>query len=78
SGKVKTGLNSSSSTIDFFKNQYGLLKQTQELEETQKTIGSDETNQADDCNQTVKIWVKYNEGFSNAVRKNVTWNNLWE
>nr|5OKI_E Chain E, Chromosome transmission fidelity protein 18 [Saccharomyces cerevisiae S288C]5OKI_I Chain I, Chromosome transmission fidelity protein 18 [Saccharomyces cerevisiae S288C] len=26
---------------------------------------------------TVKIWVKYNEGFSNAVRKNVTWNNLW-
>lgn len=78
SKKVKPGLNSSSSTIDFFKNQYGLLKQTQELEETQKTIGSDETNQADDCYQTVKIWVKYNEGFSNAVRKNVTWNNLWE
>lgn len=76
--KAKTGLNSSSSTIDFFKNQYGLLKPTQEPDEAQRNTRSDEIDPADDSNQTVKIWVKYNEGFSNAVRKNVTWNNLWE
>jgi len=26
----------------------------------------------------VKIWVKYHEGFSNAVRKPVKWKSLWE
>lgn len=26
----------------------------------------------------LKIWVKYKEGFSNAVRKNVNWSSLWE
>lgn len=25
----------------------------------------------------LKVWVKYHEGFSNAVRKNVTWDELW-
>ena len=76
--KAKTALTSSSSTIDFFKNQYGLLKQNQESFGTQKSTVSDEPDQVDDSTQKIKIWVKYNEGFSNAVRKNVTWNNLWE
>ncbi|KAH3677077.1 hypothetical protein WICMUC_001832 [Wickerhamomyces mucosus] len=26
----------------------------------------------------IKVWVKYHEGFSNAVRKNVKWSNLWQ
>lgn len=25
-----------------------------------------------------RIWVKYKEGFSNAVRKNITWSQLWD
>lgn len=76
--KAKVALNSSSSTMDFFKNQYGLLKQTKESPGIQKSTLPDQTDQANDKAQEIKIWVKYNEGFSNAVRKNVTWNNLWE
>ncbi|KAI0463630.1 hypothetical protein LJB42_002633 [Komagataella kurtzmanii] len=26
---------------------------------------------------TGRIWVRYNEGFSNAVRRNITWEELW-
>ncbi len=26
----------------------------------------------------LRIWVRYNEGFSNAVRKNITWKELWD
>lgn len=26
---------------------------------------------------SARIWVKYHEGFSNAVRKNIGWNDLW-
>lgn len=26
----------------------------------------------------LRIWVKYKAGFSDAVRKNINWNNLWE
>lgn len=29
-------------------------------------------------NEHIRIWVKYKAGFSNAVRKNVSWNDLWE
>ncbi|EJS42375.1 ctf18p [Saccharomyces arboricola H-6] len=76
--KSKTTLNSSSSTIDFFKTQYGMLKQTQESSEIQNSGESHEAGQADDSTQEAKIWVKYKEGFSNAVRKNVTWNSLWD
>lgn len=27
--------------------------------------------------EATRIWVKYHEGFSNAVRKNIGWNDLW-
>ncbi|CAI4049582.1 hypothetical protein SUVZ_13G2140 [Saccharomyces uvarum] len=73
--KAKTASNSSSSTIDFFKNQYRIVNQTQEASGGRKNVGSGEP---DDNTEEIKIWVKYKEGFSNAVRKNVTWNSLWE
>ncbi|BAP70854.1 chromosome transmission fidelity protein 18 [Kluyveromyces marxianus] len=36
------------------------------------------TPEAKDTASESRIWVKYKEGFSNAVRKNVTWSQLWE
>ncbi|CAI4048473.1 hypothetical protein N7582_004385 [Saccharomyces uvarum] len=73
--KAKMASNSSSSTIDFFKNQYRIVNQTQEASGGRKNVGSSEP---DENTEEIKIWVKYKEGFSNAVRKNVTWNSLWE
>ncbi|KOG97419.1 Ctf18p [Saccharomyces eubayanus] len=73
--KTKTAPNSSSSTIDFFKNQYRIINQAPEASGERKNAGS---GKPDDNTEEVKIWVKYKEGFSNAVRKNVTWNSLWE
>lgn len=39
----------------------------------------DENGEDDDheAKKTTRIWVKYNEGFSNAVRKNIGWVDLW-
>lgn len=30
-----------------------------------------------ETHESTRIWVKYNEGFSNAVRKNITWADFW-
>lgn len=54
-----------SSSIDFFKGQYD-------------DISTQIQNQNDPVDHEFsRIWVKYNEGFSNAVRKNIGWNDLW-
>ena len=50
--------------IDDLKNQYTKMTETEANTKKQKT--------------DVKIWVKYHEGFSNAVRKPVKWENLWQ
>ncbi|KAL3229214.1 Chromosome transmission fidelity protein 18 [Nakaseomyces bracarensis] len=53
-------------SVDVLKSQYGVIKSNLDNEKTSVN------------NQTeVKIWVKYKEGFSNAVRKKVTWETLW-
>lgn len=52
--------------IQSLRHQYDKLAETEQIAKRQKT-----TTQ-------VKIWVKYHEGFSNAVRKNVKWSNLWQ
>lgn len=49
-------------TVDFFKASYGSVE------------GKGETAKPTD----LKVWVKYHEGFSNAVRKTVTWESLWD
>lgn len=45
------------------KNQYEKIAEAEQKAKKRKT--------------EVKIWVKYHEGFSNAVRKPVKWNSLW-
>lgn len=55
-----------SSSLEFFKGQYdGIATQIQQP----KDKGDSEAH---------RIWVKYNEGFSNAVRKNIGWKELWQ
>lgn len=53
------------SSLEFFKGQYdGMSTQIQQAKDK---VDNDAT----------RIWVKYNEGFSNAVRKTIGWNDLW-
>lgn len=52
-------------SIEFFKGQYeGISTQIQQAKDSGDT-------------EVSRIWVRYNEGFSNAVRKNIGWNDLW-
>lgn len=50
------------SSVNFFKNQY---------EEISNKIDTPVNKEA------TRIWVKHHEGFSNAVRKNIGWYELW-
>lgn len=52
------------STLDYFKSQYDDITNVVLL----KKVVRDEES---------RIWVKFHEGFSNAVRKNITWDDLW-
>lgn len=54
-----------SSSVDYFKNKYDLL--STQLESPTKLP----------TEHISRIWVKYHEGFSNAVRKNIGWSELW-
>ncbi|CAH2350013.1 chromosome transmission fidelity protein 18 [[Candida] railenensis] len=59
-------------SADFFKARYdNLATQTSgSLENEKTTVNSNNSG-------TSHIWVKYHEGFSNAVRINVGWDDLW-
>ncbi|CEP60908.1 Ctf18p LALA0_S02e02432g [Lachancea lanzarotensis] len=59
---------------EFFKSQYASVH-TGGSQPNGALSSSDGVSQAP---TRAKIWVKYKEGFSDAVRKNVTWKNLWE
>lgn len=65
--------NNSPNTVDFFKNQYGSMNINNNSSTDAEQTGHDSSPQ-----ENIRIWVKYKEGFSNAVRKNVSWNNLWQ
>lgn len=65
--KSKTAM-ASGNMIDFFKNQYGINEQ-QKLDS-----GASLPKRQEDG---IRIWVRYKEGFSDAVRKNVAWSSLW-
>ncbi|CUS20625.1 LAQU0S01e10924g1_1 [Lachancea quebecensis] len=62
----------SSKPVDYFKAQYANVqtKGNETIEDSGCVIGG--------SREPVKIWIKYKEGFSDAVRKDVTWNSLWE
>lgn len=53
------------SSVDFFRNQYDHI--SKKLEEPAISNSHEKT----------RVWVKHNEGFSNAVRKNIGWADLW-
>ncbi|ODV95222.1 hypothetical protein PACTADRAFT_75733 [Pachysolen tannophilus NRRL Y-2460] len=55
-------------SADFFKNKY------KDFSNVEKTSNESKPHKE----EATRIWVKYNEGFSNAVRKNITWRELWE
>ncbi|GMM32814.1 Ctf18 protein [Saccharomycopsis crataegensis] len=55
-------------SVDFFKRSYATLNKGGENSEATKAAPVD---------SELKVWIKYHEGFSNAVRKNVSWNDLW-
>ena len=67
-------------TIEFFKNQYANINSTQADENSNDTnTSSSNYTQANPTapHEKLRIWVKYKAGFSNAVRKNVSWDGLW-
>ena len=73
-----------SNTVEFFKNQYDTINS--QLEDhhvesdgafTNTSIVSVSSVNNNNNTEVSRIWVRYKAGFSNAVRKNVTWENLW-
>lgn len=51
------------SSVEYFRNQYSNVATKPEILEKKEDFS--------------RIWVKYHEGFSDAVRKNVGWKDLW-
>lgn len=72
SKKVKLGTD----TMNFFKSQYRLGNESQFTSDKNGGIKGEDTGIKKEEN--VRIWLRYKEGFSDAVRKNVSWNDLWE
>lgn len=67
-GKLKNDLENKKkksrlNSLEFFKGRYDEV--------------ASQINEADSNHESTRIWVKYNEGFSNAVRKNIGWNEIW-
>lgn len=58
-------------SVDFFKSSYASVKGDQPA-----GVNSGNGPQPKESHE-LKVWVKYHEGFSNAVRKNVSWSELW-
>ncbi|KAL6947149.1 hypothetical protein ACO0QE_002021 [Hanseniaspora vineae] len=62
---------SASTTVDFFKKKYA---STPSSNVSSKSATNQDTKSANDG----RIWIKYKEGFSNAVRKKITWETFFE
>lgn len=62
-GESKAKKQKLASSVEFFRNQYSNV-----AAKTEAPVKRDESS---------RIWVKYHEGFSNAVRKNIGWADLW-
>ncbi|KAK6197990.1 P-loop containing nucleoside triphosphate hydrolase protein [Scheffersomyces amazonensis] len=57
------------SSVDFFKSQYEGMNSAARTAIEQPS--------REPTFHKARIWVKYNEGFSNAVRKNIGWSDIW-
>ncbi|OWB61791.1 hypothetical protein B5S29_g2694 [[Candida] boidinii] len=68
------------SSVDYFKSKYSEFNHQAGI--NNNTDKDDKNKNISDKNGVMtlnenRIWVKYHEGFSNAVRKNITWNDLF-
>ncbi|AAS50789.1 ABR019Cp [Eremothecium gossypii ATCC 10895] len=78
--------NTPATPADFFKNQYTRLNAANVPVVPAAAPGAPPASTAEGPvrrgasppEPELKIWVKYKEGFSNAVRKNVKWGTLWQ
>lgn len=68
--RAKTGVNPGN-MVDFFKTQYGIK------EPSKSNTNENNLKREEHKDDEIRIWVRYKEGFSDAVRKTVTWNGLW-
>lgn len=74
-----------SNTVEFFKNQYDTINSQLEDHHVESDgaftdtsiVSVSSVNNNNNNTEVSRIWVRYKAGFSNAVRKNVTWENLW-
>ncbi|GMM31399.1 Ctf18 protein [Martiniozyma asiatica (nom. inval.)] len=69
-------------SVDYFKQQYNNFS-TQLQSQSQKGKTNNEDSKIYNSKGVMsenqnRIWVKFHEGFSNAVRKETTWSNLFE
>jgi len=55
-----------SSSVDFFKGRYDSMFAQTQTNEPKANV-----------HEVSRIWVKYHEGFSNAVRKTIGWDDIW-
>lgn len=89
--KTKKAKISGSNTIDFFRNQYeninsqldeqhnqNLLKKREQSPFPASSSSNTTIVQSEKDDEHSRVWVKYKAGFSNAVKKNVTWDSLWD
>ncbi|CCK69671.1 Ctf18p KNAG_0C05730 [Huiozyma naganishii CBS 8797] len=72
-----------SNSVDFFKKQYesiNLSSQSETGNSSAKHVNNNFTpgDTTPTPKDSVRIWVRYKSGFSNAVRKNVSWDALWQ
>lgn len=58
------------------KNFFGVVQQVPEVPVSQQTAASQSDKTSTAVNE--RIWVKFIEGFSNAVKKDLTWNDIWQ
>ncbi|KAG7903894.1 hypothetical protein KL905_004652 [Ogataea polymorpha] len=61
-----------SSSVEYFKSKYAALTDQLSHAKSSKEISASVMGQNE-----YRIWVKYHEGFSNAVRRDITWENLF-
>ena len=69
---TKKPKNLATTSLNFFKGRYEEINSKTNMDNIDEGSSDGEKEF-----KTSRIWVKYNEGFSNAVRKNIGWNDLW-
>lgn len=53
------------------------VEKSERADQASAAQDNEDENDDHEAKRTARIWVRYNEGFSNAVRKNIGWVDLW-